>query len=61
MVSKACKTCNRITEKNVCPNCSSTNLSNRYQGVVIIIDPNKSEIAKKMQVNLPGEYALEVL
>ena len=61
IMAKACKACNRISVTNVCPNCSGTDLSNRFQGMVIIIDPNKSDIAKKMQVNIPGEYALEVL
>jgi len=61
MVSKACKSCNRISDSSTCPNCSSTDLSTRYQGMIIIIDPNKSDLAKKMQVSLPGEYALEVL
>jgi len=61
MVSKACKKCNRICEENICPNCGSHELSNRFQGMIIVIDPNKSEIARKINVQLPGEYALEVL
>jgi len=60
---KACRNCQFIiTEKNEnrCPNCNSTDLSDDHSGVVIIIDPEKSEIAKKLNVSKPGQYALRV-
>ncbi|MCH8905608.1 MAG: DNA-directed RNA polymerase, subunit E'' [Candidatus Heimdallarchaeota archaeon] len=62
-MSKACRNCHFIIQNksdNRCPNCNSTDLSDDHGGVVIIIDPEKSEIAKKLQVNKPGQYALRV-
>ena len=60
MVFKACRKCHYITEGSVCPICKSTSLTTDYSGIVIIIDPEKSEIAKKLQLKHPGMYALKV-
>jgi DNA-directed RNA polymerase subunit E" len=35
-------------------------MSNDWSGMVIIIDPERSEIAKKIDVKLPDKYALKV-
>jgi DNA-directed RNA polymerase subunit E" len=43
-----------------CPNCNSTDLSADYSGVVIILKPEKSEIAERLNVTKPGQYALRV-
>ncbi len=60
MVEKACKNCRMISAGPVCPNCKSTNLSDDWTGLVVIIDPNSSEIAKKMAIKTPGKYAIRV-
>jgi len=65
---KACRKCRRILKddeiekdkSNRCPNCHSTDLSEDFSGMVIIINPADSEIAKKLQVDKPGSYALRV-
>ena len=60
---KACRQCQFLIvdkKENRCPNCNSTDLSEDYSGVVIIIDPEKSEIAQKLNVKNPGQYALRV-
>jgi len=59
---KACRQCRFLMEKteNRCENCNSTDLSEDHSGVVIIIDPEKSEIAKRLNVTKPGQYALRV-
>ncbi len=56
----ACKKCRRLTEANVCPVCGSTEFSNRWSGLAIIIDPEHSEVAKKLGITQKGEYALIV-
>lgn len=57
----ACRMCHRIVEEgNVCPVCSSSDLSNEWQGYVIIIDPSRSNIAKKLNIDTPGKYAIKV-
>jgi len=60
MTKKACKSCRRITEQHECPVCQSTELSTRWRGLAVIIDPGKSQIAKKLEIDQKGEYALIV-
>ena len=49
-----------MTKEPVCPNCKSTNLSDDHSGVIIILDPENSAIAKLMKVTKKGRYALKV-
>jgi DNA-directed RNA polymerase subunit E" len=56
---KACKHCSFITEEDVCPLCGNQT-SKEWQGYVIIIDHTKSEIAKRMSINVNGKFALKV-
>jgi DNA-directed RNA polymerase subunit E" len=56
---KACKHCSFITEEDVCPLCGNQT-SKDWQGYVIIIDHSKSEIAKRMGINVNGKFALKV-
>ena len=57
---RACRNCRRIVTGNVCDNCGSTNLTHNYQGLVIVIEPERSEIAKMLGVKKPGYYAIKV-
>ena len=54
---KACMNCRRIITGNECDNCGSTNLTTNYSGLIIIIDPEKSEIAKELGLKKAGAYA----
>jgi DNA-directed RNA polymerase subunit E" len=58
-IEKSCKTCNMITESDTCPKCNGKT-SKDWQGYIVIIDHNRSEIAKKMGVNIDGRFALRV-
>ena len=60
MTDKAYKNCKFISNGPVCPNCKSTNLSDDWSGLVVIIDAENSEVAKRMGINAPGRYALRV-
>jgi DNA-directed RNA polymerase subunit E" len=60
MTEKACRECNTITKEPTCPNCKSTNLSDDYSGIIIIFDPEGSNIAHIMKVTKKGKYALRV-
>jgi DNA-directed RNA polymerase subunit E" len=55
-----CRQCHRVVDGEVCVVCNSSNLSNDWAGYLVIIDPKHSEIAKKMNIDLPGRYALKV-
>jgi DNA-directed RNA polymerase subunit E" len=56
---KACKECHLLTNRDICPFCSLPT-SEYWQGYLIVIDPEKSRIAKKMNIKMPGKYALKV-
>ena len=43
-----------------CPNCKSTNLSNDWTGLIILLDVENSEIAKKINAKSSGKYAIRV-
>lgn len=56
----ACKRCKAIFEGGECPVCKGTNQSGNWQGRIIVIDPEKSDIAKVMGLNEKREYAIKV-
>ncbi len=57
----ACKECRYIihTKEKVCPKCQGE-LSEKYSGMVIVLDPERSEVAKLIGVNMIGSYAVRV-
>ena len=59
-VVKVCRECHRVVEGEACVICGTANLSEDWAGYVVIIDPEHSDIAKKMKITLPGRYALKV-
>lgn len=60
MSEKACANCHFITKENICPRCKSTNLSDDFGGLLIVIEPEESAIAKAMNIKEKGRYALKV-
>ncbi len=68
MKMKVCKNCHKLfaNELTKCPECGG-NLSTEWQGYLIVIDPDSSEIAKKIKYiedkdkdKKAGRYALKV-
>jgi DNA-directed RNA polymerase subunit E" len=57
---KACTSCHFITKDNACPRCKSPSLSDDFGGLLIVFDPEKSAIAKSMNIKEKGRYALKV-
>ncbi len=61
MVEKACRNCRLIiTQGDVCPLCGKSDLTHKWNGYVIIMNAEKSEIAKKMGIKANGTYALNI-
>lgn len=60
MTDKACKNCKFISNGPVCPNCKASNLSEDWSGLVVIVNPSTSEVAKRMGIKAAGRYALRV-
>ncbi len=57
---KVCKNCRYFYEGNECPVCKSNQTASTWQGRLHVIDANKSEIAKKTDIKVKGEYAIKI-
>lgn len=57
---KVCRDCRLFVTGKKCSLCGGTDFGTTWAGVAVIIDPTNSEVAKKMEVDLPGKYALKV-
>ena len=60
MKKKACRKCKYFVKGNECPACKNNQFSTNWQGRVYILDPVKSNIAKKVDMTFAGEYAIKV-
>jgi DNA-directed RNA polymerase subunit E" len=56
---KACKICNRIYEGEKCPNCDSKESTENFKGKIIVLNPEKSEIAQKLNIKQKGNFAIK--
>ena len=60
MAKRACKNCNNIYEKeDKCPKCGSPEFTESWKGRVVILNPEESEIAKKLKIKGKGSYAIK--
>jgi len=57
---KVCRDCHRVVDGETCVVCGTANISEDWAGYLVIIDPEHSDVAKKMNIKLPGRYALKV-
>ncbi len=59
---KACRKCKSLVPREAtrCPVCGSTDLSDDWEGAIIVLDPEKSRIAKSLGIEKPGRYAIKV-
>ena len=61
MQGKACRNCRKVIEEgSKCPNCGEESFTTFWRGFVMLINPEQSEIAKKMGIEQPGKYALRL-
>ena len=57
---KACKICNKIYEEgNKCPVCESKESTESFKGRIVILNPEMSEIAKKLNIKNKGNFAIK--
>ena len=57
---RACKNCRYIVSvEKSCPKCNGE-LSEKYSGMIIVLDPERSEIAKLAELTTVGSYAVKV-
>ncbi len=58
MAKKSCKTCKRLVTGDHCPFHPDAKLIESWKGKIIVLNPENSEIAKKMKIQDKGEYAI---
>ena len=59
---KACKKCGALVDSstNICPVCGSTEFTDNWEGIIVILDPSISELAKELGIEKAGLYAIRV-
>nr|HDO81463.1 DNA-directed RNA polymerase, subunit E'' [Candidatus Bathyarchaeota archaeon] len=60
MRERACRTCKLLVRGQMCPECKSYSLSDDYGGLLIVFDPEGSQIARRLDIKKKGKYALKV-
>ena len=58
--AKVCRDCHRLVDGETCSMCGTSNLTADWAGYLVIIDPAASDVAKRMNITVPGRYALKV-
>ncbi len=57
---KACKICSAIYESGEkCPKCDSKESTEGFKGRIQVLNPEKSEIAKKLNIKEKGNFAIK--
>ena len=59
-MKKVCKKCRIFVDGQECPLCHNSNFTETWKGRITILDAEKSEIAKKVGIDVKGEYAIKV-
>lgn len=59
MKEKACKICSAIYEGDKCPKCESKEHTETIKGRIVVLDSEKSEIAKKLDLKDKGNFAIK--
>ncbi len=60
MAKKVCKKCKLFVSGNECPICHGKDFAENWKGKIIILDAERSEIAKKLGIKSKGEYAIKI-
>lgn len=56
---KACKICKKIFEGEKCSSCGSKEFMEGFKGRIVVLDDEKSEIAKKIGIKGKGNFAIK--
>lgn len=56
----ACRKCKGITTSKICNNCGSSDLSPDWIGIVLVDDPDNSQIAHSLGITKKGKFAIKV-
>ncbi|HPR41834.1 MAG TPA: transcription elongation factor subunit Spt4 [Candidatus Methanofastidiosa archaeon] len=56
----ACKECRRVLTTKECYFCKKESGESDWGGLLIVIDPERSNISKETGYKVPGKYALKI-
>jgi len=56
---KSCLNCKSIYTDEKCPKCGETPASESFKGRIHVFNPDKSEIANKLDIHKEGEFAIK--
>ncbi len=56
---KACKICSTIYEGEKCPKCESKESTDNFKGRIVLLNPEKSEIAPRLKLKDKGNFAIK--
>lgn len=59
---KACRKCKALVPRNAeqCPICGSKDFTYEWEGLVIVLDVKKSQVARMLGITKPGRYAVKL-
>lgn len=57
---KVCRNCRLFVKGDSCPLCNESNFSHSWKGMVMVNNPEGSEIARTLGIKAKGKYALWV-
>lgn len=60
MVLKACRQCKSLFEGSKCPSCGADEPSESFKGKVVVLNPESSEIAQKLNLPKKGLFAIRL-
>jgi RNA polymerase subunit RPABC4/transcription elongation factor Spt4 len=59
---RACRNCKTIVERGgECHVCGSTDLSLKWDGIIIVIRPEESGAARELGIERKGMYAIRIM
>ncbi|MEK6824565.1 MAG: transcription elongation factor subunit Spt4 [Nanoarchaeota archaeon] len=60
MAMKACRQCRALFEGSKCLECGSTEHLDSFKGKIIVLNPEQSEISKKLSLPKKGLFAVRL-
>ncbi len=60
MTRNVCRNCKLFVDADVCPLCKKDAFSTQWQGRIHFVNAKESFIAKQMNIEHDGEYAIKV-
>ena len=60
MSDKVCKNCRLIVNGPQCPLCQGNDFTKVWEGQIIVINPETSQVASAIGAKTPGAYALKI-